>query len=187
MKRLTPKPIATLFAAPCLLAAFVSGVLRAQDEPPAERLPTTAEQLALAEGVLSSAEQATTAVQRMIEQSRSERDLIRMSCLNDKLSQLGANASAAEGRSDALRSALEAGDTTRASHEYTVLSVLQQKIDLLRQEAGQCIGQDVFETGDTRVTVEVDGARLPAVDPQRYDIIQAYPYAFFPPPTSPAD
>lgn len=169
-----------------MLVAFVSAGLSAQEESSAERLPTQEEQLAFSERVLRSAAESTSAVSRMIEQSRSERDLIRMSCLNDKLTQLGANSSTAQGRSDALRSAVEAGDTTRANHEYTVLSVLLQKIDLLRQEAGQCIGQDVYETGATRITVEVDEARVPALDPQRYDAIEAYPYAFFPPPTSPA-
>lgn len=172
-----------------MLVAFASGALFAQEqegELAEERLPTSAEQLALADSVLSSAEHATTAVSRMVDQSRSERDLIRMSCLSDKLTQLSANSSTAQGRSDALRSAVEAGDTTRANHEYTVLAVLQQKIELLRQEAGQCIGQDVFETGDARVTVEIDAERIPTIDPQRYDAIEPYPYAFFPPPTSPA-
>jgi len=189
LKRNSSNFITALFAAPLLLVAFASAGLSAQEnqeEPAAERPPTQAEQLAFAERVLQSAEQTSAAVSRMIDQSRSERDLIRMSCLNDKLSQVGANSSAAQGRSDALRSAVEAGDTTRANHEYTVLSVLLQKLELLRQEAGQCIGQDVYETGAARITVEVDAARIPALDPQRYDTIEAYPYAFFPPPTSPA-
>jgi hypothetical protein len=37
-----------------------------------------------------------------------------------------------------------------------VLTVLATKFNTLEQEANQCIGQDIFETGPTEVTTIID-------------------------------
>jgi len=85
--------------------------------------------------------------------ARKESDIIRITCLNDKLTQINANLRNAQQRLEALTSAV---DRDTRNHEYLVLMVLKQKFKTLDQEAGQCVGQDIFETGNTQVTTEVD-------------------------------
>jgi hypothetical protein len=85
--------------------------------------------------------------------ARKESDIIRITCLNDKLTQINANLRNAQQRLEALTSAV---DRDTRNHEYLVLMVLKQKLKTLDQEAGQCVGQDIFETGNTQVTTEVD-------------------------------
>jgi hypothetical protein len=54
-----------------------------------------------------------------------------------------------------------ATDPEQKSHEATVLNVLGQKFQLLDQEANRCVGQDLYETGSTKVLTEIDTAYLP--------------------------
>jgi hypothetical protein len=97
-------------------------------------------------------------VQRMIEQARKASDIIRVTCLDDKLTQIHANLRTAEGRLKALKAAVDPG---RRQHEHTVIVVVGQKLLVLDREAQQCIGQQLFETGVTQVVTEIDADLLP--------------------------
>jgi hypothetical protein len=92
-------------------------------------------------------------VSNMLNEARKESDIIRITCLNDKLTQINANLRNAQQRLQAL---IDATDRESRNHEYTVLMVLKQKFKTLDQEAGQCVGQDIFEIGHTQVTTEYD-------------------------------
>jgi hypothetical protein len=96
-------------------------------------------------------------MQRMIEQARKAADIIRVTCLDDKLTQVHANLKTAEARLKALKTAVDPG---RRQHEHTVIIVVGQKLLVLDREAQQCIGEQLFETGATRITTEID-ADLP--------------------------
>jgi hypothetical protein len=142
------------------------------------------EQLAESERIGSRATQTSRRVQRMLDEARREQDIIRVTCLNDKLTQINANLRALETRADSLRQAVQMSDDDRRNHEFTVLSVLNQKFRTLEQEANQCLGQDIFETGATRVETSIDPA-TPEEDPSA---VPAYPEVsvpFIPPPASP--
>jgi len=92
-------------------------------------------------------------VSNTLNDARKESDIIRITCLNDKLTQINANLRNAQQRLEALMGAV---DRDTRNHEYLVLMVLKQKLKTLDQEAGQCVGQDIFETGNTQVTTEID-------------------------------
>jgi hypothetical protein len=94
----------------------------------------------------------------MLEEARREADIIRVTCLNDKLTQANANMRTAQSRLTAFENAT---DPEQKSHEATVLNVLGQKFQLLDQEANRCVGQDLYETGSTKVLTEIDTAYLP--------------------------
>jgi hypothetical protein len=91
-----------------------------------------------------------------LDEARQERDIIRVTCVNDKLTQVNANLRTVELRLTNLQDAVEAQDASRRNHEFTVIAVLGQKFVVLDREAAQCIGQDIFETGSTRVVTEID-------------------------------
>ena len=114
------------------------------------------DQRAEAAQIVERGNQISRQVSAMLDEARQDRDIIRVTCLNDKLTQINANLRTAQTRADALTDAIEAQDTPRRNHEFTVLTVLAQKLQTLEREAQQCIGEDIFETGATSVTTEID-------------------------------
>ena len=142
------------------------------------------EQLAEAERIRQRGGQISQRIQAMLDEARRERDIIRVTCLNDKLTQVNANLRTLEQRTEALQGAVQGQDASRRNHEFTVITVLDQKFNVLEQEANQCIGQDLFETGATRVTTTVDPA-TPEEDPTVISEVPPIGVPFIPPPISP--
>ncbi|MFW6086882.1 MAG: hypothetical protein ACODAG_06725 [Myxococcota bacterium] len=145
---------------------------------------TGPEMLSKAEEVQEKGTAISRRIQSMLDQARRERDIIRVTCLNDKLTQVNANNRTLEDRVENLDSAVQADDTDRRHHEFTVVTVLAQKLNVLEQEANQCIGQDIFETGATRVVTDIDPA-APDEDPSNIDEPPSVDVPFIPPPLSP--
>lgn len=122
-------------------------------------------------------------VMAMLDEARRARDIIRVTCLNDKLTQINAHLRTLQNRRENLQEAVDTGDESRRNHEFTVITVLGQHFRTLEQEANACIGQDIFETGTTRVVVDIDPAT-----PNESLVIQdpgAPEVPFIPPPASP--
>jgi hypothetical protein len=117
-----------------------------------------AEQAASVRTVVQRGSVLTQRLSQMLEEARREADIIRVTCLNDKLTQANANMRTAQSRLGAFENAT---DPEQKSHEATVLNVLGQKFQLLDQEANRCVGQDMYETGSTKVLTEIDTALLP--------------------------
>jgi len=135
-------------------------------------------------------EQAQAIVQRggriserllqQLDAARRERDIIRVTCVNDKLTQVNAHNRSASDRLERLEEAIGIADRDRAHHEFTVLTVLGQQFSVLEAEANGCIGQDIFETGTTRVVTDID----PETPEENLDISEPTPPAVpsIPPP-----
>jgi signal transduction histidine kinase len=117
-----------------------------------------AEQQSAAETIVERGANLSQRVSQMLDEARRESDIIRITCLNDKLTQVNANLRTAQSRLTSLQKAL---DSEQRNHELTVLSVLGQKLQVLDQESNQCVGQDLYETGPTKITTEIDTSYLP--------------------------
>lgn len=166
----------------------------ADDETPPEQttqgeLPVTRRaQLSSAEQVAeaTATEERGTNISRrvlgMLDEARRERDIIRVTCLNDKLTQINAHLRTLQSRRENLQDAVNTGDESRRNHEFTVITVLGQHFRTLEQEANACVGQDIYETGTTRVVVDIDPATpeedLVVRDPGPPEV------PFIPPPAS---
>ena len=124
-------------------------VRRAANVMPQERLDE-------ATRIRERGEQISRRLLSQLDEARRERDIIRVTCLNDKLTQVNAHRRSASDRLERLVEADQIGDRERAQHEYTVLTVLGQQFRVLEAEANGCIGQDIFETGTTRVITDID-------------------------------
>lgn len=96
-------------------------------------------------------------VSNMLEAARKVPDVVKAACLDAKLAQINAVQRIAEQRLASLKSAVESGLRT---HEFTVLTVLGQKFTVLGQEANQCNGQSLYETGTAKVVMEIDGENI---------------------------
>lgn len=166
-----PRP---LFVRLAVLSTLAAGVASAQSEPGSasdasetKLQPPVAlsdqredvsppERLKLAEDLVANIQQSSQAVLRQLQVARSERDVVRVLCLNDKLNQVDVALRSAEDRMTALRTAVERADGDRARHEHTVLDVLNDRVRVLVSESNQCVGEETGFIGEAEISVTID-------------------------------
>jgi len=133
---------------------------------------------------MQQAEASCSAQAQALQGARKEKDIIRATCLEDKLSQCDVNLQNMKRRQAALDQAIAEGDSGLGNHEFTVIGVLSQKFSMLNQAANQCVGQDLFDTGETQVKEQVD-LFVPDEDPAVVtNVPPDWPIPFIPPPVS---
>ncbi len=142
---------------------------------------TAPEQIAEADSIVRRAGQLAERLSKMLDESRREKDIMRANCINRKLTEVNANTRNVEQRARALKDAATVGDDARRSHEYTVLTVLSQKLNALDQEATQCLGQSVYEPGASQVITTVPN-NVTAFDPSTVSPPPAAPPSVTVPP-----
>jgi hypothetical protein len=110
------------------------------------------EELAQSDAILARIDTAAGTVRRQLEGARAARDVVKSLCLNDKLSQIDVANRSARDRQSALQAAVQRSDAELANHEFTILTVLRQRVEQLTAEANQCIGEEMAFLGQTEVT-----------------------------------
>lgn len=133
-------------------------VEKASDVPDPEKLRRSAEALARMRAVLKD-------VLGKLEEARNTKDVVKLSCVNEKLTQVKGLLRISEQSDVSLQEAVARKEASGAEHEYTKVTIARQKVELLRAETEECIGQLAFRT-DENLTVEVeipDG--IPSEDP----------------------
>ena len=176
-----------LLAAALLLGA---GLARAQGpaKPATPTLERAAdvpdkEKLSRSNAAVSRMRSVLTEVVGRLEEARATKDVVKLNCVNEKLTQVKGLLRISEQSDVALQEAIAKKDTTSAEHEYSKVSIARSKVDQLRGEAEQCIGQLAFRT-DENLTVEVEvPSGLPTEDPTNPPPPQ--PPTSRPPPASP--
>lgn len=128
------------------------------------------QELLEADSQITRMETAGAAVRRQLEQARTARDVVKTLCLNDKLSQVDVAVRSAKDRRSSLQLAAGRNDTELANHEFTILTVLRQRVEQLTAEANQCIGEEAVLLGDSKITWTVDPT-LPDDDGTGYTTI----------------
>ena len=106
-------------------------------------------------------------VRRMLEQARNQRDVVKTLCLNDKLNQIDVATRSAQDRRGALEQAAGRKDVDLSGHEFTILTVLRQRVEQLGGEANQCIGEEAGFIGETKISTTIV-PNLPNEDPSAY-------------------
>jgi hypothetical protein len=100
-----------------------------------------------------------------LEEARRAKDVVKLNCVNEKLTQIKGLLRISEQADIALQEAVASRQSTSSEHEYTKLMIAQQKVTQLRTEAEACIGQLAFRT-DENLSVEVEEPKnLPGGDP----------------------
>ncbi|HZJ55824.1 MAG TPA: hypothetical protein VFD38_16905 [Myxococcaceae bacterium] len=149
---------------------------RAADVPDAEKIKRSAAAVSRMRTVLSE-------VLGRIEEARATKDVVKLNCVNEKLTQVKGLLRISEQSDVALQEAVVKKDSTAAEHEYSKVSIAKTKVDQLRNESEQCIGQLAFRT-DENLTVEVEvPSGLPTEDPTNPP--EPSPPTNRPPPASP--
>ena len=136
-----------------------------------------------ARSAVASARASCAAQSQALKTAKREHDIIRATCLKDKLDQCNASLQSIKRRQVALDQAIAARDSGSSNHEFTVIGVLSQKFKALAQAANQCVGQDLFDTGETQVRKDVD-LFVPDENPAVIDTVPDWPIPYIPPPVS---
>lgn len=121
---------------------------------------SAAEQLEEAGKILRRSEEAGRRVSRLLAEARRDGDVIRVTCLNRRLTEIDANLRTVRQRSTDIQTAARVNDDARREHEFTVLSVVGRNMTTLEAQANQCIGQDTFSTGETEVKTLIEDEPL---------------------------
>jgi hypothetical protein len=103
-------------------------------------------------------------IQTLQDQAKREKDIIRLNCVTDKLVQARVNVNIAEQSMATMQESIARNDQGEQTHEFTRLTIVNQKVTVLGAEAENCIGEDLSFVGATRVDVEVD-PNIPTYDP----------------------
>lgn len=90
------------------------------------------------------------------EARKKERDILKINCINDKLAAIKGFLKVAEQSYVKLKDADSQADSEELNHHYTLISISDQKIDKLHEEARLCAGEVERYAKGTKVDVEVD-------------------------------
>lgn len=138
------------------LAVVLMGTLVATkalaQQPPAPSAGE-ADRLGAAAGSIARMKGALTQVLTRAEQARNEKDVVKLNCVNEKLTQIRALIKVAEQADSALRDSLAARDPA-ADAEFSKIAIARRKVDGLRADSEQCIGQLAYMV-DEKTTIEV--------------------------------
>lgn len=145
---------------------------------PPKKVLTPTEMVGHGASIVARGEKLSQTVSGLLRQATEDADMMRVTCLNDKLTQIDGNLRTAQQH---LRSLRKANDGGVREHEHRMIAVVGQKLDVLGQQSAQCVGQDLFATGETTVDTDVDTDMLPFEDDP------AFPPTILPPtlPTLP--
>ena len=125
---------------------------------------TPAEMVNQSKDYLHGMAEVVKRIQGLQEEAKKQKDIIRLNCVTDKLVQARVNENIAEQSMASLEEGVAKNDEGSETHEFTRLTIVNQKVTVLGAEAENCIGEDLSFVGATRVDVEVD-PNVPQYDP----------------------
>ncbi len=138
-----------------------------------------------AERIVQHARELRSTLETRLDAATRRSDIVMVDCLTPLRTQLEATLGSAEQRARAIR-LLANSEGGAAAHEFTMLSVLGQRFQIIEADMNQCLGDSDITTGDDQLTVEVTIDIPPedptAVQPPPPDLV----VPFIPPPLSPA-
>jgi hypothetical protein len=181
-------------AAVLFVTSLSAGSARAQGAPAPSSAPAAREAARKAE-VIADAEKLSKSneylaqmrlglklVLTKLEEARASKDVVKLNCVNEKLTNIKGLLRISEQADVSLQEAVAKREEQAAEHEFTKVTIARQKIEQLKAEAEQCVGLLAFETGPTEVFVE-EPIDLPALDPTV--TVPPPPVVSRPPPASP--
>jgi hypothetical protein len=93
-------------------------------------------------------------IQSQAQQAKADKDVIRLNCLMDKLNQARVNSMMMDQALQALQEAMSHREEGAQLHEYARITIINQKVQVLRTEADACVGAETNYVGPTKVLVE---------------------------------
>lgn len=114
------------------------------------------EQSAWATSELEAMRQLSRRIQRMLDQARQEQDIIKIGCLNNKLTELNATVRTFEDVIERHQDAVRSRNDDRRNHHFRLMAILAERSRSMRVEAEGCVGGTDVVFGRTEVEVDID-------------------------------
>ena len=145
----------------CVGVSFAARTAFAQDAAPtslkvesATQVPDK-EKLSQASAAIDRLQGILKDVLKSLEEARREKDVVKLNCVNEKLTQIKGLLRVADQSNVALQEAVAKADEDTAQHEFAKINIAKQRAEQLRADAEQCIGQLAYVVDErTVVTVE---------------------------------
>jgi hypothetical protein len=113
----------------------------------------------------AQAEKDRQRIDQLKAESRKQKDIIKLNCINDKLLQVKQLLNLLDDALSRLAHAIASGDEAERYHRFTIITVSAEKINGLRGEAEACIGEEISYLGPLDIDVdEPDVVDDPTVD-----------------------
>lgn len=156
-----------LRAAALVAASFVVSIASSAQTGPAkpEEKVAPTEREARARRTIEQMKAQGGQVDKLAAQARSEKDIVKLNCVNEKLNQVRGLLKVSETAEADLREANARREDEQSLHAFAKVGIAGKKVSQLRQDAEQCIGQLAFYNDEkTQVDVEIPPG-LPSDDP----------------------
>jgi hypothetical protein len=114
------------------------------------------ERLARGRTRFSEMEQALKQMEASQEQARQDKDLLRLSCINEKLTETRGLFTVVTAALTALEQAVKDADESRGLQQYTKVSLAHDRTVELSRQAETCAGETLTYSGDTIVDVTIE-------------------------------
>lgn len=117
-----------------------------------------ADQLREATSTLDTITELRRRVSNMLDRARTDEDIIKVNCLNDKLTQVDVTLRSAREHQELLQNAVSLDNAGQRNHEFNLMNIFRQRSETLEAEARVCIGEETgtFDPLRTVITVRVD-------------------------------
>lgn len=169
------------------------GVARAQTTPPnTQQQPppvvgrrdittlTPQQQLRAVSRMIEQMVVARRTVSQMLDRAQQEHDIIKVNCLNDKLTQIDVAIRSAREHQELLQTAVSVNNNNQRNHEYSLITIFQQREQALEIEARQCVGEESAGFGEgTEIGVRV----APTIPSEDLDLVPGGLIEVYVPPT----
>lgn len=99
---------------------------------------------------------ALSEVLKQLEEAREGKDIIKLNCVNEKITQVKGLLKISENAGIALEEAVARRESEGAEHEYQKIAIARQKVDQLRSESEECVGEIVIGLEEEGTIVEVE-------------------------------
>jgi len=163
------------FVALVLAAGFQVGVAKAQDQRgqadiQGDRTANLSgpEQMTEARHIIEVIGNIRRTVSDMLDRARQERDIIKVNCLDDKLTQIDVAQRSANDHQSLLENAVSISNDGLRNHEFNLMTIFRQRVSGLEAEARQCVGEDVGGFGDGLVVSVTVDPRIPEEETAPY-------------------
>lgn len=151
-----------------------------EEEGEVEQVPDEAK-ADQADAYIGNMKEVLRTVLKYLEEAREERDVVKLNCVNEKLTAVKGLLRISETSDVALREALARRDPDAAAHEFEKIAIAARKVEQLRAESEACVGELAVYSGDTQVEVVVNGEPPapadPAATPPTIDVVVRPPAA----------
>ena len=133
------------------------------------------DQLREATRIIESIGSLRRRVSDMLDRARQERDIIKVNCLNDKLTQIDVTLRSAREHQELLSTAVGINNDGQRNHEFALLTIFRQRADNLEAEARQCIGEEAANFGNQFESRLIVNPNIPEFDTTPYPESPAIP------------